>query len=120
MINLGGDATTLEVQGADELAVYRATVEEAGKQVRSGHARYFCRQCGTHVYAIHDRWPELVHPVVSAIDSQLPVPPAQVHAMLGSKASWVPDEVRDGDEAYDGYPAKSLADWHRDHGFEDS
>ena len=119
MINLGGDASTLTVSGEDELLVYRAMVERGGKQVRSGHRRYFCRHCGSHVYAIHDRWPDLVHPVASAIDSALPTPPHLVHMMLGSKAGWVPDEVGPDDESYEEYPAKSLAAWHRDHGYED-
>jgi len=58
-----------------------------------------------------------MHPVASAIDTPLPKPPAHVHLMLGSKASWVEVEGKKGDERYDAYPARSLADWHREHGY---
>jgi hypothetical protein len=118
MINLGGDATTLEVSGAEHLAAYQAMVERQGQPVPSRHKRYFCTKCGSHVYAINDRWPELVHPVASAIDSDLPPAPQHVHMMVGSKASWVPDEIGPRDEAYDAYPGQSLAAWHAAHGYD--
>lgn len=117
MINLGGDASTLQVEGREHVAVYRAMLERDGKRVRSRHHRMFCRECGSHLWAAHEAWPDLVHPVASAIDTPLPPAPAHVHMMLGSKASWVPDEVRPGDETYDEYPASSLAEWHARHGY---
>lgn len=118
LINLGGDRRTLKVEGEAHLGCYRAMLpDDGGESVQSGHQRFFCRECGTHVYAWHEGWPELVHPVASAIDTALPAAPAHVHMMLDSKPAWVPDEVRDGDEAYDEYPDTSLADWHRAHGW---
>ena len=58
------------------------------------------------------RWPELVHPLASAIDTPLPTPPERTHLMLDSKPSWV--EVHRGprDRSYPGYPEESIADWH--------
>lgn len=116
MINLGGDATTLEVEGEEHVAVYRAMVDRGDGPVRSHHQRHFCARCGTHLWAFHPDWPEIVHPVASAIDSELPVPPENVHMMVGSKASWVAIEGRDGDVQFDGYPRESLADWHERRG----
>lgn len=116
-INLGGDASTLEIDGHDHVKVYRAMVVRKGQRVQSEHQRHFCGTCGAHLWAFHPRWPELVHPVASAIDTPLPEPPARVHMMVGSKAPWVTIDVREGDEVFDEYPQRSLAQWHRDHGF---
>ena len=65
------------------------------------------------------RWPELVHPFASAIDTPLPEAPAYVHMMLGSKANWVPVQAGPGDEHSDAYPPESLEEWHRAHGMLD-
>ena len=80
----------------------------------------FCGECGSHLYAWNERWPDLVHPVSSAIDTPLPTPPENVHMMVGSKTPWVEVEGHEGDARYDTYPERSLADWHRDHGYQDS
>lgn len=120
MINLGGDRRTLRVEGDAHLGTYRAMVERDGARVRSGHHRLFCRECGCHLYAWHERWPDLVHPVASAIDTPLPDPPRRVHMMLGSRAPWVPVDAGPDDERYDEYPARSLADFHAEHGWPDS
>lgn len=117
MINIGGDANTLEVEGEQHLRKYRAMIEHDGAQIHSGHARYFCGECGTHLYAIHDKWPDLVHPVAACIDTPLPKPPARVHMMLSSKAGWIEPAVGENDEQHDEYPRRSLADWHKHHGY---
>jgi len=117
LINLGGDASTLEVEGREHVRVYQAMIERRGKRVKSRHERHFCGECGSHLWAFNDHWPDLVHPVASAIDTPLPVPPEHVHLMVGSKASWVVVEGKPGDRVFDEYPEQSLADWHRDHGF---
>ena len=90
-------------------------VERDGKQVKSRHHRMFCRECGSHLWAAHEAWPDLVHPVASAIDTELPAAPSLVHMMLGSKASWVPVEAGAEHETFDAYPELSLAEWHRRH-----
>jgi hypothetical protein len=59
---------------------------------------------------------ELVHPHTSAIDTPLPLPPAHVHMMLGSKAPWVEVEGHAGDSCFDEYPDCSLAEWHQARG----
>ena len=102
-INLSGDAGTLEVEGKDDITVYQATPPAR---------RHFCRVCGSGLWAWDERWPELVHPFASAIDTELPVPPERTHLMLGSKASWVPAHLGADDKTFDDYPDESIAAWH--------
>ncbi len=118
-INLGGDASTLEIEGRAHVKVFRATILREGKRVQSRHERHFCGECGSHLWAFHPRWPELVHPMASAIDTPLPVPTSRVHMMVGSKASWATLDLRPGDVVFDEYPEQSLAAWHRAQGFVD-
>ncbi len=115
MINLGGDATTLKVEGEENVSVYRAMKGDAP----SAHQRHFCSRCGSHLWAFNPSWPELVHPVASAIDTPLPTPPAKVHMMLGSKAGWVVVSSAEGDARFDEYPAESLAAFHEARGYAD-
>ena len=119
MINLGGDMTTFHVEGLEHVRIYRAMLERDGKPVRSRHQRHFCSLCGSHLWAWHPAWPDLVHPVASAIDTPLSVPPAQVHMMLASKAPWVQPPIAPADESHDEYPTQSLAAWHEAHGYVD-
>ncbi len=79
--------------------------------------RHFCKHCGSALWVFDPRWPDLVHPFASAIDTPLPAPPERVHIMLGSKAGWV--EVPPPgpqDPHFEDYPEESLADWHARHG----
>jgi hypothetical protein len=114
-INLGGEHSTLEVTGEDDVAVYRAKMpdEETGATKESPARRHFCRRCGSALWAWDPRWPELVHPFASAIDTDLPVPPEHTHLMVGSKASWVELRLADKDKVFDEYPDESIAEWHR-------
>lgn len=118
-INLGGRSDTLRVQGREHTKVYRALLDRGGTPQRSEHERHFCAHCGSHLWAFNTRWPELVHPVASAIDTAIPAPPANVHIMLTYKAPWVTVEGQPGDQRFDEYPDTSLHDWHRQHGFDD-
>jgi len=117
-INLGGDAKTLRVEGEDHLGLYRAEIEDDERphcEASSGERR-FCRECGAALWLYDPRWPELVHPFASAIDSELPVAPHRVHLMLKYKAGWVEPDIRQGDDAFELYPVLSIEDWHRKHG----
>jgi len=58
----------------------------------------------------------LLHPFASAIDTELPKPPANVHLLLRDKAAWVEPQIGPGDECYEGYPALSIEEWHRRRG----
>jgi len=112
-INLGADNDSLQVQGREHINVYRAAFrdEEGNEALSEGH-RSFCRRCGSALWVWDSRWPELLHPFASAIDTPLPTPPERTHLMLGSKAEWVEPCVRDGDRTFDEYPDESLAGWH--------
>ena len=113
-INLGGEAKTLSVRGKRHVRLYRARLEDGSE---SPAERRFCGRCGSALWVWDPRWPELIHPFASAIDSALPEPADRVHIMLGSKASWVAvPESGPHDARFDEYPDRSVADWHKDHG----
>jgi len=114
----GGDFATLDVKGRDYIGVYSANVRDDrdGGMKKSPGERSFCKRCGSALWVWDPRWPELVHPFASAIDTELPLPPERTHLMLASKPSWV--EVNKGpqDKLFDGYPDESIAEWHARHG----
>jgi hypothetical protein len=117
-INLGGDAATLKVTGQKHVSVYQAKLkaEGAARATRSPAKRHFCAQCGSALWLWDPRWPELVHPFASAIDTPLPVPPDQTHIFLGSKPAWVPVAAGPKDRKHQDYPRESIAEWHARHG----
>lgn len=113
-INLGAENDTLRVEGEEHISVYRAALRDknTGEETLSGGRRSFCRHCGSALWVWDSRWPELLHPFASAIDTPLPIPPERVHLMLGSKANWVQPCTGDADKQFEGYPDESLAQWH--------
>jgi hypothetical protein len=120
-INLAGVAGTLAVTGREALAIYQAEIEEPGEDSvcrlqTSPAQRHFCRRCASALWLFDPRWPELVHPFASAIDSKLPVPPSRVHLMLRYKPGWVVPAIGPDDSCFDEYPEQSIEDWHRGRG----
>ncbi|WP_311223211.1 MULTISPECIES: GFA family protein [unclassified Acidovorax] len=111
-INLGADRKTLQIEGAEHLAVYRAVMPDGS---RSPGERNFCQRCGTAMWMFDPRWPDLVHPHAGAVDTPLPPPPASTHMMLKYKPDWVDAHVGSQDETFDEYGQESLAEWHRRH-----
>jgi hypothetical protein len=109
-VNLSGDAASLEVEGEEDLVVYRARTNEGEI---SPAKRHFCKICGSALWLRDRRWPELLHPFASAIDTELPTPPERTHLMLASKPDWVPLHADPDDKTFDGYPEESIAEWHR-------
>lgn len=107
-INIMGWADSLEVEGEENVTVYRAVVDGAESPVE----RRFCARCGSALWVYHDRWPDLVHPFASAIDSDLPRPDETVHMMLEFKANWVDVLEGPGHASFPGYPGKSIEVWH--------
>lgn len=120
-INLGAEAASLKVTGRRHLKVYQARLKEPGeaRARRSPAQRHFCGGCGSALWLWDPRWPELVHPFASAIDTPLPVPPEHTHIMLESKAPWVEVEAGPRDRRHRGYPAESIAEWHERLGLAD-
>jgi hypothetical protein len=111
-INLGARADSLQVKGKSNISVFHAHVD--GEQ--SPAERRFCSRCGSALWVSDPRWPELVHPFASAIDTPLPEAPEYEHMMLGSKANWVRVDAHEDERRYDEYPAESLEEWHRARG----
>jgi hypothetical protein len=120
-INLGGSYETLDVKGRDNLRIYQAMVEYPGdaKPHRSAAKRHFCGLCGSPLWLWDPRWPDLVHPLASAIDTPLPKPPERTHLLLDSKAPWVDVRADPKDKLFDGFPDESIAEWHERLGLSD-
>jgi len=120
-INLGAEAATLRVTGRRHVRVYHARLKPPGatRAHRSLAERHFCGDCGSALWLWDPRWPELVHPFASAIDTPLPTPPERTHILLGSKAPWVAVEAGPRDRRHAGYPAESIAAWHERLGLAD-
>jgi hypothetical protein len=104
-INLMALSGTLAITGKEALAIYQAQIEEQGQDG-------VCRLQTSP----DPRWPELMHPFASAIDSELPVPPERVHLMLRYKAGWVQPAFGPRDLRFEDYPEQSIEDWHRSRG----
>lgn len=108
-INLGADSASLKVEAEIDTGVYHAVIDGE----KSPAERHFCPRCASALWVYDPRWPELLHPFASAIDSELPRPPQRTHLMLGSKAGWVEVDAGDDDKRFDEYPDESISDWHQ-------
>ncbi|GLS17206.1 alanine acetyltransferase [Labrys miyagiensis] len=116
-INLGAHADSLKVTGRDHIRIYHAVMREEGQpDTRSPAERNFCGECGSALWLWDSRWPELIHPHASAIDTPLPKPPEVVEAALAYAPDWI--EVPKGERHIhcDTWPPESLEDWHKRHG----
>ena len=109
-INIMGEASTLRVEGAENLTVYNAHTDGA----QSPAGRHFCKVCGSHLYLSDPRWPDWVYPYASAIDTPLPKPPEHVNLMMNYATGWadVP-EAGPNESFFDEYPEEGIADWHK-------
>ena len=110
-VNLGGEFETLKVEGEEHLTVYQAQDDRSPDGI-SPLKRHFCSKCGSSLWCWDNRWPDLVHPFASAIDTPLPDPPELVHLMTDSKAPWCRVETGPDDKVFSEYPDESLAAWH--------
>jgi len=117
-INLGAVARTMKVTGKRFLGIYRARVPNKGRTGTrlSSARRHFCTCCGSALWVWDPTWPEHIHPHAGAIDTPLPVPPDNVHCLVGSKARWVKIEGGPDDPHFKHYPDMSLAQWHQSKG----
>ena len=113
-INLSGRYSTLQVEGREHLRIYHAAVQRQGdaEPRPSPAARHFCGTCGSPLWLWDPRWPDLVHPLASAIDTPLPTPPERTHLMTGSRALWVEVRTDPQDRRYEHFPEESIAEWH--------
>ena len=117
-VNILATAASMRVDDPDEARrVYRAEFAgEDGALFTSSAERSFCSRCASALWVWDPRWPDLIHPFASAVDTDLPVPRERAHILLESKASWVVREGRPGDPCFDAAPAQFIEDWHRARG----
>ena len=111
-INLSADAGTLKVKDRGAIGSFHAQIDGE----TSPAERSFCTHCGTPLWLYDTRWPELLHPLASVIDTPLPKPPATTHLLLADKPDWVEPQIGTDDLVFDGYPEESIEDWHKRHG----
>ena len=105
--------------GGKRFAVHPLSLEVDDGET-SPAQRNFCKVCGSALWLFDPRWPELLHPHASAIDSKLPRPPEFADIMCASAAPWV-DFHRGGNIGrFDDYPDESIADWHKSRGLWDA
>ena len=107
-INLSAEYDSLKIAGKQNISVYFAIIDGQKSQAE----RIFCKQCGSALWVYDSRWPKLVHPFASAIDTDLPKPPERTHLMLDSKAGWVDVDAKEHDQCFAEYPDESIAQWH--------
>lgn len=114
-VNLGGEYSTLSIQGSEAVRVYQATMTDSvsGETKQSPAQRNFCALCGSALWVWDPRWPELVHPFASAIDTPLPEPPERTHLMLSYAPKWVQPCIAENDQQFGEYPQESIAEWHQ-------
>jgi hypothetical protein len=110
-INIMGWADSLEVSGEEHISIYHANTDTGESPLE----RRFCSKCGSALWIFHDKWPELVHPFASAIDTPLPKPLETVHIMTEFKAEWVEIPSGKGHTQFEKYPDKSIEVWHESH-----
>ena len=117
-INIMAEANTLAVDGEASLVSHHGRYHDeiTDELKQSPGARYFCRDCGSPLWAADPRWPQWIYPYASAIRTPLPVPPESVHIMLDFKASWVKVPSGDQHRHFRRYPDESIIDWHRRRG----
>lgn len=114
-INLMGWADSLEVEGEESIQLYRATINGAESDLE----RRFCGKCGSALWIFHPKWPDLIHPFASAIDTPLPTPDENVHIMTEFKAAWVEIPTGENHRQFDAYPDRSIDVWHEHQGLKD-
>ena len=116
-INLGGDAASMKVRGYQNVTRFHALIREPRRRARRSPAwRHFCSLCGSPLWLWDPRWPELIHPHASAIDTPLPKPPEVVEAALAYAPDWVDAPADKGHVQCRHWPEESLREWHQRHG----
>jgi hypothetical protein len=112
-INIMGKAETLRVRGKRHVKTYRPWMDFPERTERSEGLRHFCGTCGSPLWVSDRRWPELIHPHASAIDTPLPIPPEVNHVLLDYKASWVEIPRGPRHHRFPDWPDDSIHGWHK-------
>ena len=117
-INIMAQADSLSVYGQSKLAFHHGMQHDpdTDKLIPGEGKRFFCRDCGSPLWAADPRWPEWIYPYASAVETPLPSPPEIVHIMLEFAAPWVEIPSGEGHRQFDRYPDESIEQWHKRHG----
>jgi hypothetical protein len=113
-VNLGGNYDSLKVTGKEYIKIYHPKIKNTltGVDEISSAESTFCDECGSSLWIYDSRWPKLIHPFASAIDSELPKAPERTHLMLNYKAPWVSVDLKANDKEFSEFPDESIAEWH--------
>jgi hypothetical protein len=117
-INIMADADTLICTGEATLGSHHGMYHDAATDelIQSPGLRYFCRDCGSPLWAADPRWPKWIYPYASAIRTPLQTPPETVHIMLDFRAPWVEVPKGENHRHFGRYPDESIVQWHQRHG----
>ena len=120
-INIMAQAESLVVEGEDNLAFHHGMEHDpkTDELVKNQNRRYFCRHCGSPLWAADPRWGEWIYPFASSIATDLPRPPEIVHIMLDFAVQWVEIPSGAGHRHFKRYPDESILAWHKRHGLYD-
>ena len=121
-INIMAEASSLQVEGEENIAVYQAQISKPNdpeKTKVSPARRHFCRTCGSALWISDPLWPQWVYPFASAIDTPLPTPPEHVHIMMDFAAPWCEIPEGTSESHFPQYPDEAIIDWHQHHGLYD-
>ncbi len=92
--------------------------EGEGDDGLSPARRHFCGLCSSALWVFDPRWPELVHPFASAIDTPLPAAPEHANIMLDYAPAWAVVPAGPGEARFAEYPDVSIEDWHKARGLD--
>lgn len=118
-VNIKGLADSLQISGKENVTEYTVPSDDIAKTDHAGDCakRFFCKNCGSSLWANNSAWLQWIFPFASAIDTPLPVPPENVHIMLKYSAEWCAPKKEDP-LAFAEYPNEGLEDWHERLGLE--
>ena len=118
-MNIMAEADSLKVIGEEHIGFHHGMEhdKDTDELKRSEGGRYFCRECGSPLWAADPRWSEWVYPYPSAIQTSLPESPEMVHIMLDFKVPWVNVPTGERHKHFNRYPDESVEHWHKRHGF---
>jgi len=116
-INIMAEANSLSVNGEENLHFHHGMEHDpdTDELKENENKRYFCRQCGSPLWAHDPRWPEWIYPFASSVSTPLPKPPEIVHIMLEFSVPWIEVPSGEGHRHFQRYPDESIVQWHQRH-----
>ena len=103
-INLGADARTLKVEGRGAYPHLPRAHARRGRGRHRARRAQVLRALRLPLWVWDPRWPDLVHPHASAIDTPLPVPPERTHSCSAARPPGSSPASAPKDQTFDRYP----------------